>query len=276
MIDTVHIRNFRCLRDVKVELGPFTVLIGPNDSGKTSFLDAIHLLGRTTKGDLGKDFANAAHGTYPEVLRDQVWHRAANLNLQWKIRGIASGPFNYELELVTPTGATIETIEVENKPNFNAIKTGESFQYVADKYDYGGQVQKHLTLLYGLAQFDAKKNVSYAPMAALAEAVSSTEKYQLNAAQMRVPAASSPSPMLHPTGDNLSAVLNEMLAGPDRATIIELERKLHEAVPTLRGISTPTARNGQGNLRSSSTLYRKHGSLQSQSPQVKCLTEQSS
>lgn len=49
-----QIRNFRCLRDVTVPLRPLTVLIGPNDSGKSAFLDAIgHLI------DQGRKFSNA-------------------------------------------------------------------------------------------------------------------------------------------------------------------------------------------------------------------------
>lgn len=43
MLDWVHIQNFRCLRDVRLELGPFTVLVGPNASGKTAVADALTL-----------------------------------------------------------------------------------------------------------------------------------------------------------------------------------------------------------------------------------------
>ena len=41
MIERVQIRLFRALMDVEVRLKPLTVLVGPNDSGKTSFLEAI-------------------------------------------------------------------------------------------------------------------------------------------------------------------------------------------------------------------------------------------
>lgn len=41
MIRQVRIQGFKCLRDVSVELGPLNVLIGPNDSGKSSFLQAL-------------------------------------------------------------------------------------------------------------------------------------------------------------------------------------------------------------------------------------------
>ena len=36
MITRIQIRNFKCLLDVDVPLGPFNILIGPNDSGKSS------------------------------------------------------------------------------------------------------------------------------------------------------------------------------------------------------------------------------------------------
>jgi putative ATP-dependent endonuclease of OLD family len=40
-IKDVRIRHFRCLRFVDVELEPLTVLIGQNNSGKSSFLNAL-------------------------------------------------------------------------------------------------------------------------------------------------------------------------------------------------------------------------------------------
>ena len=47
MITSVHIKNFKCFKDFDIELGPFNVLIGPNDSGKTAFLQALALQART-------------------------------------------------------------------------------------------------------------------------------------------------------------------------------------------------------------------------------------
>ena len=55
MIKQVHIQNFKCLRDVTVELEPFTVLIGPNDSGKSSFLQSLQLLTKALSTD-GPEF----------------------------------------------------------------------------------------------------------------------------------------------------------------------------------------------------------------------------
>ncbi len=45
MIKSMHIENFKCFKDFDINLGPFNVLIGPNDSGKTAFLQAVRLIG---------------------------------------------------------------------------------------------------------------------------------------------------------------------------------------------------------------------------------------
>ena len=46
MINSVKIQKFRCFKEFNIQgLGPFNVLIGPNDSGKTAFLEAIRLVG---------------------------------------------------------------------------------------------------------------------------------------------------------------------------------------------------------------------------------------
>lgn len=45
MIRLIEALNYRCLRYVKRPLAPFHVLVGPNASGKTTFLDVAGFLG---------------------------------------------------------------------------------------------------------------------------------------------------------------------------------------------------------------------------------------
>lgn len=45
MFTRIQTRSFRCLRSVDQALGPFRALVGPNASGKTTFLDVIGFLG---------------------------------------------------------------------------------------------------------------------------------------------------------------------------------------------------------------------------------------
>ena len=67
MITRLRIKNFKALRDVEVNLTPIHVLIGPNDSGKTSILDALAALCRSVDHDLADAFLGAWKGT------DLVW-----------------------------------------------------------------------------------------------------------------------------------------------------------------------------------------------------------
>lgn len=46
MITLIEALNFRCLRYIRQPLSPFHVLVGPNASGKTTFLDVVAFLGQ--------------------------------------------------------------------------------------------------------------------------------------------------------------------------------------------------------------------------------------
>ena len=54
MIRSIEALNYRCLRYVRQNLKDFHVLVGPNASGKTTFLDVISLLGDLVGGGLEK------------------------------------------------------------------------------------------------------------------------------------------------------------------------------------------------------------------------------
>jgi predicted ATPase len=70
MITLIEALNFRCLRYVRQELGDFQVLVGPNASGKTTFLDVIGFL-----SDLVSDGLNTAVENRTHNFHDLVWMR---------------------------------------------------------------------------------------------------------------------------------------------------------------------------------------------------------
>jgi predicted ATPase len=70
MITLVEALNYRCLRYIRQPLGPFHVLVGPNASGKTTFLDVIAFLGR-----LVSDGPDAAIEERSQNFYDLVWGR---------------------------------------------------------------------------------------------------------------------------------------------------------------------------------------------------------
>ena len=52
----IHIRNFRCLRDVELSVDPTTILIGENNVGKTSILEAVRIALSRRWGQQGAGF----------------------------------------------------------------------------------------------------------------------------------------------------------------------------------------------------------------------------
>jgi predicted ATPase len=62
MIKRLRVKNFKALRDIEIELTPIHVLIGPNDSGKTSILDVLAALCRSVDHDLGQAFLGSWKG----------------------------------------------------------------------------------------------------------------------------------------------------------------------------------------------------------------------
>ena len=56
-LSRVEIRNFRSIRHVVVDLGQTTVLVGPNNAGKTAILDAIRIALTRRWGQRGTGFA---------------------------------------------------------------------------------------------------------------------------------------------------------------------------------------------------------------------------
>ena len=67
MITRFRVQNYKALRDVTLDLTPIHVLIGPNDSGKTSILEALASLCRSVDHELPEAFVGSWQGA------DLVW-----------------------------------------------------------------------------------------------------------------------------------------------------------------------------------------------------------
>lgn len=70
MIRLIEALHFRCLQYIRQPLGPFHILVGPNASGKTTFLDVVNFLGR-----LVNDGLDAALEERTANFQDLVWNR---------------------------------------------------------------------------------------------------------------------------------------------------------------------------------------------------------
>ncbi|MFA7059936.1 MAG: ATP-binding protein [Pedobacter sp.] len=73
MITLIEAKNFRCLRYIRQPLGPFHVLVGPNASGKTTFLDVVAFLGNLVSNGL-----DSAVGERTQNFQDLLWKRSGS------------------------------------------------------------------------------------------------------------------------------------------------------------------------------------------------------
>lgn len=86
MITLIEALSFRCLRAIRQPLGPFHVLVGPNASGKTTFLDVVAFLGQLVSEGLD----NAIAG-WSANFQDLVWGRSGK-GLELAIEAEIPGP----------------------------------------------------------------------------------------------------------------------------------------------------------------------------------------
>jgi len=86
MITRFQVQNYKALRDVTLELTPIHVrnlyihvLIGPNDSGKTSILEAIAALCRSVDHPLEEAFMRDWNGS------ELVWKNTPDLPISFSM-----------------------------------------------------------------------------------------------------------------------------------------------------------------------------------------------
>lgn len=241
MIERIHIENYKCLRDVTVELGEFTVLIGPNDSGKSSFLEALQTFGKIIENDLAGSFNG------DRLLRNLVWQKDEGKRILLEVAGSASGQhsFRYHLEM-TVDGDSDETLEWDGKKQFwtEDVPPTSHHPHLSQpstvhvtKLKSGSFVPRQTGQVF-LHQFANHHN---GDSAAVRQALSSSVEYRFDPEKLPKPSVPQPAAALSPTGDNLAAVLDVMQNSAARASFQSLQDALHQAVPSVSGIVLPPA-----------------------------------
>lgn len=234
MINELRIQNFKCLRDTSLAFEPLTVLIGPNDSGKTSILEALQLLGRTTSSQIPSIFNGS------RSFDNIVWRRDKTLQVSWDIQGRAqlqtgeSPEFSHHLTISSQGLISNDDFQFKG---MSARNSGSHINVPGTDVQ-SGTGAKQTSLGYALLTHLARE---FTPAA---EAFASSGIYRLDPRALRSTSVPKQGAVLSSQGDNLAAVLDGLLSGPNRGAANDMEEALRDAMPTLTGFSTPPAADG--------------------------------
>jgi len=250
MLDKFRVRNFRCLRDVEVPLGPLTFLIGPNNTGKSSFLDAVAMLSHCTRvrdiatlsalagGRFGRTVTGGDAKLKIKLDAGISWHDEDDRDRHGRYcLGISQGA-QYPVvshELFAPAamdGHVAATLERERHEPGVFSHRGFGAPLVE------ALVSKNGTILWHLAQ-------KMEPSASgVEQAMRCTPKYKLIPQRMAEPCQVEPSTELSGDGYGLASCLDTLReVTPDRFR--EIERALKQFVSTIDAVTFPTVGPGK-------------------------------
>lgn len=99
MLTRFHVRGFRSLEDLSLDLRPLNVLVGHNDSGKTNVLDALLTMSRLASESVAMTWP----GT--EAFADDAWEKTTTAIGFGVDSVINSLKFQYEVEICAGTKA---------------------------------------------------------------------------------------------------------------------------------------------------------------------------
>lgn len=125
-IDSIRIRNFKKIRDTRLQLGPITYLVGGNNSGKSSVLQAIHTAVSCAQAsvELGQQVVSEASLRYSPVAEfSLLGHGSPYENRRDGQRGIVDFA-GLTADAQTPAEFRISMYKARNHNNVGVDRTG--------------------------------------------------------------------------------------------------------------------------------------------------------
>jgi len=258
MLKRLRIRNYKCLRDLTLDIPAFNVIVGKNDTGKTSFLEAVHHLAQFV-GPRPPQLGGAWS------VKNLITHDAVESSLSWEAQidarssqteGVADVSYRLEVgpHLDSESSSRIvdeclhapaedlfvkrvtvppPPIPVHPRPDpLTEVSDGQS------RARLGASGQTALAWIRDQPGFARLKQVSHG--------LSSTRLYRLDPRVLGTPAIFKTGPnnkVLEPRlsrdGDGLPLVL-DLMSGAQRAAFDEVERELRSFSPNIRSIALRT------------------------------------
>ncbi|MGM0575158.1 MAG: AAA family ATPase, partial [Myxococcota bacterium] len=266
MLQRLRVQGFKSLCDVDVELAPLVVLLGPNASGKSNFLEALVLLSRLgTERTLADAFDVATRGRVHEAfslpsggLPALLEQDRAEMTLEADIESVGpvSGkPARHRYRLTTALHPASGELSVADEYLARLRKDGSPTQLPPrierDRHDAtehllirqlgkaGRPLQEPLGLNHSLLsnqQFTGEKR--YPDFEQLRSEFEGWRNYYLDPrTAMRQEEAPRQVTDIGTRGEHLAAFLNRLQEHPEhRARFLAVKRTLRAVIPTIEDL----------------------------------------
>jgi predicted ATPase len=223
----VVLRNYKSIGYCDVQLGPLTYLVGVNGSGKSNFLDALHLVRDALNGSL--DNALNERGGLSEVRRRSSGHPTHfGVRLEFRLRNGQVGHYAFNIGALKDRGYEVQTEECVlggfGKGPFFEIERGKVRRTSEETFPAITSDRLALVAASGLSVFRP-----------VFDALAAMGFHNLNPKVMRELQKPQEGRLLKPAGENIASVVGHLgRVAPEQLRIIQ--EYLQTVVPMVHGV----------------------------------------
>lgn len=223
----VILRNYKSIGRCDVRLGPLTYLVGANGSGKSNFLDALHLVRDALSGSL--DNALNERGGLTEVRRRSSGHPTNfAIRLEFVLPSGQAGYYAFKVGALAGRGYEVQI----EKCVIEGVGKGPFFHVERGALKDSSEATFPAVTADRLALVSASGMAVFRPVF---DALTGMGFYNLNPKLMRDPQKPQDGRMLKPVGENIVSVIGHLeRVAPEN--LQRIEAYLQTVVPMMHGL----------------------------------------
>lgn len=226
-ITRVVLRNYKSIGYCDVQLGALNYLVGTNGSGKSNFLDALHLVKDALTGSL--ENALNERGGLAEVRRRSSGHpNHFGIRLEFLLPNAERGFYAFSIGALSGRSYEVQSEECV----IRGIGKGPFFRIAKGKLQESSESTFPSVTPDRLALVAASGLTSFRPVF---DALGAMGFYNLNPKLMRELQKPQDGRLLKSVGENTASVIGHLeKSAPDQVRLIE--EYLHTVVPLVHGV----------------------------------------
>ncbi|GJH21078.1 AAA family ATPase [Caballeronia novacaledonica] len=223
----VVLRNYKSIAACDVSLSALTYLVGANGSGKSNFLDALHLVRDALTGSLGN--AINERGGLNEVRRRSAGHPTHfGIRLEFTLRTGQPGWYAFEVGALTNGAFEVRKEECV----LTGVGKGPFFRLERDKPVQTSESTFPVVTRDRLALVSASGLEVFRPVY---DGLTAMGFYNLNPKLIRELQKPQDGRLLKPAGENVASVIGHLeQSSPESIRLIQ--EYLHAVVPMVHGV----------------------------------------